>query len=336
MTSTNALETIGLEQVHRLRQAGVINGAGFLSAAIAARDAAFWQLWARRALLILGVAHLLAGIVFFFAYNWADMPVWAKFAAVESGIVLSAVTALLVGVDRWVGQACLIASSALVGLLLAVVGQVYQTGADAYELFGAWALLILAWVLASRSAVHWLLWLAVLYLAFGLYGEQVLVPEGRLSSEDILVNLGAIAALVLAAREFGVRRGLAWLAGEWNRLIVLVAGFAMLFGPGIGFVFDANGEPLALIALVAGLAGAAIVYRRWLPDFAALVIAIGVASLVLMSAGYRLLDETIGFHWDVSSTDLAFIGLLVAWCVLVTGAAARLMRGLHFDMATRA
>lgn len=335
MTATNSLESIGLEQVHRLRRAGVIPGDRFLAGAIAARDRAYWSLWARRALLVLGMAHLLAGTAFFFAYNWADMPAWAKFAAVETGIVLSTIAAGLIGIDRRAGAACLIAASVLVGVLLAVVGQIYQTGADAYELFVAWNVLTLPWVVASRGAAHWLLWLVVLYLALGLYGEQVLAPEGRLSSTDILVILGAATALVLAGREFSVRRGLTWLAGRWNRHVVLIAGLVLMFLPGIGFVFDANDEPLALFVLIAGLVGAAVAYRRWLPDFAALVVTVGVTGLVLMSAGYRLLDELIGFDWDLSLKDLAILGLLVAWCVLVTGAAAKLMRGLHVALESR-
>jgi uncharacterized membrane protein len=335
MTSLNAPEAIGLEEVNRLRQSGVIGGAAFLTAAVVARDHQFWSLWARRALLVLGTAHLLAGVVYFFAFNWAEMPVWAKFASVESGIVLGVLAAILTGVDRRVGQACLIAASVLTGVLLAVVGQVYQTGADAYQLFAAWALLILPWVMASRSAAHWLLWLVVLYLAFFLFGDQVLVPEGRWSSVELLASLGAFSALVLAAREFAVWRGLAWLAGQWNRLVVILAGFSLLFVPAVEFIFDGIGEPSAFLLLIAGLVGCAIVYRRWLPDFAVLVITIGVTSLVLICAGYRLLDEFVGFEWDLSLSDLSFLGLLIVWCVGVTGAATKLMRGLHSAMAAR-
>ena len=223
----------------------------------------------------------------------------------------------------------MIAASVLAGGLLAVVGQVYQTGADAFELFIAWTILILPWVLASRSAAHWLLWLVVGYAALGLYGEQVMVPRGSLSANDILVNLGVLTAPILAVRELAVRRGFAWLSGHWTRLVLLIAGFGLLFPPGFGFVFDANDDLLAVLALVAALAGAALAYRRWLPDMAALSIVAGVASLLLMSAGYRVLDEVAGFDWDASLKDLTLIGLLIAWCVLVTGAAAKTMRRIH-------
>ena len=50
-------------------------------------------------------------------------------------MAIAAVGALLVGLDRAFGQVLLIAASVLTGVLLAVIGQVYQTGADVFELF---------------------------------------------------------------------------------------------------------------------------------------------------------------------------------------------------------
>ena len=42
----------------------------------------FWRLWAQRALLVLGAAHFLAGVVFFFAYNWEDLGPFARFGLI--------------------------------------------------------------------------------------------------------------------------------------------------------------------------------------------------------------------------------------------------------------
>ena len=96
-----------------------------------------------RALLALGVGQFLAGVVFFFAYNWNDLSDIAKFAVIETALAIALGGALLIGLDRVFGQMLLIAASVLTGVLLAVIGQVYQTGADVFELFAAWAVLIL-------------------------------------------------------------------------------------------------------------------------------------------------------------------------------------------------
>lgn len=116
--------------------------ARYAEAAYALRDRDLWSVWAVRLLMALGTGHVLAGIVFFFAFNWADMSPFAKFATIQGGIALAAIAAIVSGLDRPVGQSLLIAASVLTGVLLAVFGQIYQTGADAYELFVGWALLI--------------------------------------------------------------------------------------------------------------------------------------------------------------------------------------------------
>src|SRR5690606_26138167 len=51
----------------------------------------------------------------------------------------------------------------------ALVGQIYQTGADAWPLFLLWAALTLPWVALLRSVSLWLLCAALLNVALGLY-----------------------------------------------------------------------------------------------------------------------------------------------------------------------
>ena len=49
----------------------------------------------------------------------------------------------------------------------------------------AWTLLVLPWVLASRSAAHWLIWLVIAYAAANLYTYQVLIFSDRLSPTEL-------------------------------------------------------------------------------------------------------------------------------------------------------
>ncbi|MGB5261267.1 MAG: DUF2157 domain-containing protein [Gammaproteobacteria bacterium] len=325
---------VGLAETNTLRDAGLLSAERYLDAAWRVRAADDWTAWARHALLALGAGHLLAGIIFFFAYNWDDLPVLAKFALVEAGIIISAVSAFLLGMDRPAGQALLIGASVLTGVLLAVIGQVYQTGADAYELFATWVLLILPWTLASRSAAHWLVWLIVTYLAIGLYGLQVLIPADRLTETDLLVILGAVSAALLAARELACRSGAPWLAARWTRLVPAFATLLFTFLPAIEYVIGEmlflEGESHGMIAFFAVLAAAASVYAKLHRDYAVTALATGFSALFLMAAGGRLLGEAIGF--DDILQILVMLGLLVAWCALVTGGAVRLLSALHTRM----
>ena len=56
-----------------------------------------------------------------------------------------------------------------IGLLLAVVGQIYQTGADTESLFAGWALLALPWVSISCAPWLWLFWLLLVNTAMALF-----------------------------------------------------------------------------------------------------------------------------------------------------------------------
>jgi len=109
-----------------------------------------WRRFLELATLWLGVVLLGAAVIFFFAYNWQALGRFAKFGIVEALLIGAVVAALRLGLDRPAGQAALTGAVLLTGALLALVGQVYQTGADPWELFAAWAGATLAWVLIGR------------------------------------------------------------------------------------------------------------------------------------------------------------------------------------------
>jgi uncharacterized membrane protein len=323
---------MGARELQVLRAAGLISARGYAAAIDAVRDEAFWAAWGRRALLALGAGQFLAGVVFFFAYNWNDLTDVAKFAVVEGAIVIAAGGALLAGLDRAFGQMLLIAASVLTGVLLAVIGQVYQTGADEFELFVAWAVLILPWALVSRSAAHWLLWLVVAEIALVLYGEQVMVPIGDMPDELIFVLVGATVATALGIRETAVRHGLEWLSARWTRLILLFAAITALFLPAAGQVIDlgafAPGPVCVSAFLLAMLTAAAVYWRVW-PDFAAMVIVIGFADLFFICVGFRVIDEAIEFDLDDTAQALTSLGAMIVWAIAGTGSAAVVMRRLR-------
>src|SRR5688572_2321641 len=118
-----------------------------------------WRGFLASLCLWLGTVALVAAVIFFFAFNWDDLGRFAKFGLVEAAILAGLLACWRVGVDGKPGKAVLLLLSLLTGALLALTGQVYQTGADTYELFAWWAVLILPWVLVSRFSPLWLTWL---------------------------------------------------------------------------------------------------------------------------------------------------------------------------------
>ncbi|WP_413520210.1 DUF2157 domain-containing protein [Psychrobacter glacincola] len=131
-----------------------------------------WLFFFDKALLIIGIVALVLSLVFFVAFNWQHMGKMGKFTLVEAGLVIS--IALYVALSfrrrfRLIRQLLLLIVSVITGSLLALFGQVYQTGADTWQLFFGWAVLITPWVVIARFPALWLLWLGLINAGVMLY-----------------------------------------------------------------------------------------------------------------------------------------------------------------------
>ena len=239
-----------------------------------------WREWIERLLLFLGAALLLAGVIFFFAYNWRDLSPTRKFAIVESALVLCAVGAWWRGLATLAGQVLLTAACVLTGVFLAVFGQIYQTGAESCELFTGWALLILPWVLFARFGALWLLWLVLLNVALALSWKVGWSSRGGDIAQTFML-MGLLNAAALAAREIAVHCGLAWLGAGWLRSLPCLATYvALTVGVTTRIVDGDHGGTaygLPVIAFLFAVTGGFAIYRRLLPSLSSLaIIVLGV------------------------------------------------------------
>lgn len=164
------------------------------------RDKAAWRRFLPLLCLTLGVGLTAAGIVFFFAYNWAVLHKYVKFGVIEGLLVLVTLAAVLTKLPLVAKKALLTGAAVLVGVLLAVFGQVYQTGADAYDLFLSWTLAIVVWVVVAHFAPLWLLFIILCNMTLHLYAEQVANNWSnlfRLTMLFLLTTAFALAGLLL-------------------------------------------------------------------------------------------------------------------------------------------
>ncbi len=200
-----------------------------------------WQHHIDHFLLALGSLLILAGVAAFFAWNWAELGRLAKFGLIEGGLLITALLAWRFGFDSPGGRVALLATGFLIGVLLALFGQTYQTGADPYGLFLTWAALTLPLALIGRQAGLWILFQLLLNLTLILYYTQVLnPPEGWWGLNQLLGPLvwlttttldstlaGALFVLnllALLAWEFGAARGLSPTQGTlFPRLFAFLA-----------------------------------------------------------------------------------------------------------------
>lgn len=307
------------ERLRALHRAGVLDDGGLgeaLAVAAGGPDASGWRALLDRLLLGAGAGLSVAGVIFFFAANWDALHRFGKLASVAALLVAAAGWALYrPGMAS--GRVALTAAAGLVGALLAVYGQVYQTGADAWQLFAAWAVLIGPWVVAARFEPMVVLWLVVAELAVGLWWDQV-GPR----------QLDSWLWVTLAAAPAG-----AWLVGErleaarWFLRGVMVVMVALLTAVLVLRVFaegsyddEGQGVVVALPALVA-----AAVYALRRPgaqvDLAmATALAAAVLTVVACGAGRVLFGEMDAREGGV----LVMAGLVVGEVAL----AAMWLRGL--------
>lgn len=136
-------------------------------------DKEAWHKFFRLFSISLGVGFTVAGIVFFFAYNWADLHKFAKIGLTEGVLIATTILAFLPKIKGNIRDIILTGASALVGVLFAVFGQIYQTGANAYDFFLAWTIFITLWVVVSNFAPLWLLYIILINTTFILYSQQV-------------------------------------------------------------------------------------------------------------------------------------------------------------------
>lgn len=210
-----------------------------------------WRRFLSGALAAFGAMLLLAGGIMFVANNWSRIGRFGKFALVEAAIVATALVAWR-KLPAFSGQVALFAASVLVGPLLAIYGQTYQTGADPYGLFATWALLVLPWAVLGRFGANWVLIVLLLDLALGLWFAQVLQPRDL---EQSLVYPLLVAVLHAAATigwEVQLRRARSPIVEGWALRVFALVGLLAVFLPAAIAVFkDADAGPPGLTAVVA-------------------------------------------------------------------------------------
>lgn len=122
-----------------------------LEVAQARPDRARTLVFLDRLLLIGALLSACSGVIFFFAYNWDALSRLQRFALAQVLLVLPLLALLRYPLQHWIAQSALFASALLLGALLALVGQTYQTGADTFELFLIWGILLVPWAILGRS-----------------------------------------------------------------------------------------------------------------------------------------------------------------------------------------
>lgn len=297
-----------------------------------------WLKFISRTILTLGVVFILVGIGFFSAYNWVEPHRFVVFGGIQVALLALVGFVYYWGIDALLGRLALLAASVLVGVLLVVISQEYQTGADDYQLFATWALLMLAWVLVGQWGPLWLFWLVVVNIALSLYGDQIVG-----SNCDAGIYLAAIVlnSAALAVWERGRSREIEWLQARWipnlvgTAILVLATVVSIQWLTFDGY-YDWQSESyqssryfalnLAPFVYLGVLGGVIYGYYLWKQDL--YMLAVGGFSVIVMTAAV-IFSWAADFDYD-SEFGIMTLACLAGIAIIVeTGVLATALVHLH-------
>ena len=184
-------------------------------------DGTVWLAYWRQLCLLGGALFFVAGVVCFIAWNWGAMTPLARMALTGAVVAGSGLASVLLGPDTRLGRVLLLVCGLGIGPMLAVFGQTYQTGAELWELFRVWTILLVLLALAGRQTGLWFAaWLAAnmfgaLWLGRGLtspleaLGQMIIVPEWLVVIACAVVcwEWAAHRATIRAAKKSAQRAG---------------------------------------------------------------------------------------------------------------------------------
>ena len=122
-------------------------------------------------LQIFGFSLIAISILYLVAANWFMLPQSIQLATPQLLLLLSALSSVFLVKNDSLIQCLHAICGLMIGLSLAVIGQIYQTGADSYLLFLIWSVLLLPWLYRSNIGIFLMLCI-VSQIALFLFFKQ--------------------------------------------------------------------------------------------------------------------------------------------------------------------
>ncbi|MCW8932291.1 MAG: DUF2157 domain-containing protein [Gammaproteobacteria bacterium] len=219
-----------------------------------------WKHFIDSILLWFGGLALSFSMLFFIAYNWNEIGRFAKFAMVESVMILAIIAYWRLGSNSMTGKVSLVSATLFLGVLLGLYGQTYQTGADPWQLFFYWAIFMLPWALVGRFAALWIIWIILLNISIVLYYSVFSGLFGFVFNSEmkLLWLLFIFNTFVLIVWEL-LSMKWHWLDKAWAIRLLAVASGLCVTTLVLESIFSSAGFS-SLSALVWGLWMAALFY----------------------------------------------------------------------------
>lgn len=260
-------------------------------------DSLAWRSFLDRLLLWSGGLALAVSLLFFIAYNWIEMGRFAKFAIVQVCMAATIGAYWKLGTHTTAAKVALLMASIFLGVLLALYGQTYQTGADPWQLFFVWALLMLPWAIIARFSAIWVVWLVLLNISVILYSQTFgglfwLLFDSVLETLWFVFGLNGLALIVweLLSNKWQ------WLAERWVTRLLAVASLAPLTWLVLYAIFDDKSGVASGLCWIAMMAGLYFSYRKLRQDLFVLAVVFlsGIVVAVALPSKHMMFDWNAG------------------------------------------
>lgn len=265
-------------------------------------------------LQIIGLALIAVSIVYLLAANWWMLPKFVQLFMPQVLLLGSALLSVHFSAREKLRQSLDTVSGLMLGLSLAVIGQIYQTGADSYQLFLLWALLLLPWLYRPNIGVF-ALFCVVSQLALYFYFKQsfwlVRAETAYLLSLNLLTGL----SLIYALRYYPVLRYLL------IAVVVLISVFSMF-----RFIDSNSIWYLASVLVLALLFSAYFYTRQQQLETSLLVAGLALSFSILI---FDLTDQ----YLQNSAAGLLVLALLIfGWFAAISALLIKLLPQSRFSV----
>ncbi len=257
--------------------------------------------------VVFGLMMIAASLIYLTAANWRLLPDEVKLIINPLVMMLCAVMSMRASA-MWM-SALHTMSALMAGLSLAVIGQVYQTGADGMWLFVLWSVLIVPWLYRVNDALFVLL-MAVSQLALWLTVDQMAWDERWYPAWAMVLLLGVWQVFGRCRLSWLVALGLSVLAvyaatSDWFELSVaqVFCTLMVIISPWLFALWAKVRLPMRqMVSVAIGVVGGAMAV------FCAVVIGLEIESLlvitILAHAWFGLLAYGIYRHFGHKLTQV--------------------------------
>ena len=262
-----------------------------------------WKIWISRFLITIGSALLLCGIIYFFAFNWAKITPAIKLTSIQLSMIGCLIGTYYFSLKCISGQMFLLAASVLIGVFMAVFGQIYQTGADAYQLFMMWSIFTLGWTIISNFTTQWILWLVITNTFFVLWWKQSAFPSREMEFMIFFYTTLLNGSALILCEYFASYKNYIWLQQKWSRIILIIAVLISMSVPILAWIVEPEKVTISIIlSATFGLIGhgvAYMIYCHKLKDMWSLAAIVLSGCIMIEVWGFKMISKSFG-QFDAS------------------------------------